>query len=101
VQVDGVLASDNIGDGGTASLGLLGLLGGGHFYVVVGREGDDACRDALRGRRGVGLCARFSHEAGEIPSEPWQLHLVTCAFRIQLTVNQPRDQVHSLLENIY
>jgi hypothetical protein len=39
VQVDGVLASDNIGDGGTASLGLLGLLGGGHFYVVVGREG--------------------------------------------------------------
>jgi len=40
VQVDGVLASDNIGNGGTASLGLLGLLGGGHFYVVVGREGD-------------------------------------------------------------
>lgn len=39
MQVDGVLASDNIGDGGTASLGLLGLLGGGHFYVVVGREG--------------------------------------------------------------
>jgi len=47
VQVDGVLASDNIGDGGTASLGLLGLLGGGHFTSSLG-ERAVACRDALQ-----------------------------------------------------
>jgi len=33
------------------------------------------------GRRGDEF-ARFSHEAGEIPSEPWQLTTVTCAVRV-------------------
>lgn len=37
MEVDGVLAGDNVADGGSLSLagGLLGLLGGGHLDGVV------------------------------------------------------------------
>jgi hypothetical protein len=101
VQVDGVLASDNIGNGGTASLGLLGLLGGGHFYVVVGREGGMLVEMLFGVRRKDGLFARFAHEAGEIPSEPWRGLSVTCTFRIWFPLSQPRDQVRQPSLDLY